>query len=142
MRRLRISLRDTFVDQRVLAKALNFVNYFFVAINREVIALRHDVYLRHTEALGCAGALAFGPSSLLPASEHIMKVVFRLFVLSLEPSAGHCPNFSSGNSGVRLVIQPPSICIAVVEPHVVRSVGLYEQVPGPDVADNIALHAR
>ena len=91
---------------------------FLVAVQREVIALGHDVGLRHAEALGRPGIPHLRSITLAPSGQEIGEVILGMFLGGeLLPRDG--AELLRREERGALVIQAPAIGGHIVEPDMV-----------------------
>src|SRR5205085_1563242 len=91
--------------------------------DREVIVLRTDVGLRHTEALRGADTFAFSASVLRPACENVRQVVLCVFICG-EWRARNRAELVLGKQRRALIVEAPAVGADVVEPDEVGAAGI------------------
>ena len=94
------------------------VDYLFVAVEGEVVALGRDVGFGDAEALGGAEAVALQGGALLPAGQHVGQVVSGVLVRR-ERGGGGWTEFVLGEERGAFIVQAPAVGGAVIEPHLV-----------------------
>lgn len=100
----------------------------FVPVQREVVALRGDIGLRHGEALGgavgeCGGILSIFTIPLSPFFQNLGQVVFRVFP-GVERGGGNGAEFFVGQERRAFVIEAPAIGFEIVEEDVIGAAGV------------------
>lgn len=99
------------------------VHHFLIAIQTQIVPLRHKIILRHTEALGRARAISLCAVALQPAGKHIGQVVLSVLV-GAQCGLWDCPELVGGEQRGTLVVEAPAVGVDVVEPDVVGAAGV------------------
>src|SRR4051812_2803202 len=95
------------------------VNDLLVAVDAEVVAVGHDVGLRHAEALLRTCPTEFGAGALLPVRQYVGQVVLGMLVLGERLRRGSA-QLRSGQQLGPPVIQAVAVGVEVVVPNAVR----------------------